>query len=66
MSHLPPGLSFYPEDDVEYCVRDRQPGQLELLFRTCRLASLEGLTQLQLVRDSAGASARGESSLPSD
>ena len=58
-------LSFYPEEEGDVMsqsvVQTRDPGQLELLFRTCHLASSEGLSQLRLATDSARSIVRGES-----
>ena len=59
-------LSFYPaeERDIvgQYEIKNREPGQLEILFRTCRIASSEGLSELRLATDSARSVARGETS----
>ena len=59
-------LSFYPTEEGDsvgqYEIKTREPGQLEILFRTCRLASSEGLSELRLATDSARTVARGETS----
>ena len=54
------GLSFYPaEESSQYELRVREPSQLELSFRTCRLLSSQALTQLSLATDHARNTAEG-------
>ena len=55
------GLSFYPAEEAsQYELRVREPSQLELSIRTCRLLSSQALTQLTLATDHARTTAQGK------
>ena len=58
-----PRLSFYPaEEDVggPGWVLAREPGQLEQVFRSCRLLSSELLSEAQQAVSTASSQAQGE------
>ena len=58
-----PRLSFYPaEEDVggPGWVLAREPGQLEQVFRSCRLLSSELLSEAQQAASTASSQAQGE------
>ena len=57
-------LSFYPEEeDVgrQYSVVEREPGQLEEIFRSCRLVSRDLFSQAQQAATTASDQAQGAS-----
>ena len=59
-----PRLSFYPaEEDVGgpgWVVAREPPGQLEQVFRSCRLVSSELLSEAQQAASTASSQAQGE------
>ena len=56
-------LSFYPEEEEDvgrqYSVVAREPGQLEEIFRSCRLVSRDLLSQAQQAANTASDQAQG-------